>query len=46
MQQKNFLSNVDKDVNDNKYTTIIGSIQKSFNTSSEIELMTEDEKKP
>ena len=43
---KNFLSNVAKDVNDNKYTTIIGSIQKSFNTSSEIELMTEDEKKP
>ena len=43
---KNFLSNVAKDVNEDKYTTIIGSIHKSFNTNSEMELMTEDEKKP
>jgi hypothetical protein len=43
---KTFLSNVATDVNENKYTTIIGSINKSFITSSEMELMTEDEKKP
>ena len=46
MLTKNFLSNVAKDVNEDKYTTIIGSIHKSFNISSEMELMTEDEKNP
>lgn len=41
---KNFLSNMAKDVNENQITSIIGSVQKSFNTSSELELIADDDK--
>ena len=33
-----------KDVNENQITSIIGSVQKSFNTSSELELIADDDK--
>ena len=40
---KNFLLNVAKDVNENQITSIIGSVQKSFNSNSELELIADDE---
>ena len=41
-----FISNVTKEVNknENQYAYIIGSVQKSFNSSSELELMSDDKK--
>ena len=39
---KNFLSNVAKDVNENQITSIIGNVQKSFTTTSELKLLSDD----
>ena len=41
---QNFLLNVTKDVNKNDITNLIGSIQKSFNPSSELVLLSNDDK--
>ena len=41
---QNFLLNVTNDVNNNEIRNIIGNIQKSFNPSSELELMPNQEK--
>lgn len=43
---QNYLSNKTKDINSNsdEFNTIIGSIHKSYNQNSELELMAEDEK--
>lgn len=42
---QNYLYNFTKDINKNEITSLIGSVQKSFISTSELEIMGEDEKK-
>ena len=42
---QNYLYNFTKDVNKNEITSLIGSVQKSFISTSELEIMGENEKK-